>query len=145
MTHTLEHPPSYPSPDSPDTGPPQHWRLRTKVLIGVGALVAVAGGIVGLDYAVSETQHQSRAFQESVTAVDADIAAGSLRIVTSDQPGVTVEMTVRSGLRSPSHSESVVNGHLVIHSGCGFAFDTCWINYFISVARRCRCHCTRRR
>jgi len=133
MTHTLEHPPSYPSPDSPDTGPPQHWRLRTKVLIGVGALVAVAGGIVGLDYAVSETQHQSRAFQESVTAVDADIAAGSLRIVASDQPGVSVEMTVRSGLRSPSHSESVVNGHLVIHSGCGFAFDTCWINYVIRV------------
>jgi len=42
-------------------------------------------------------------------------------------------MTVRSGLRSPSHSESVVNGHLVIHSGCGFAFDTCWINYVIRV------------
>jgi len=134
MTTTLEHSTTDPSPDSPDSGR-RRWRLRTKVLIGVGAAVAVTGGIVCLDYAVSETQHETRAFQQPVNSVDADVSSGSLRVVGSDSPDVTVEMTVHSGVRSPSHSESVVKGRLLLRSACDFGFptDNCTVDYVVHV------------
>jgi hypothetical protein len=103
------------------------------VLIGAGAVVAVTAGIGLLDYAVSDTQHETRVFQQAVTAVDADVSSGSLRVVGSDQPDVTVEMTVHSGVRSPSHSETVVNGNLLVRSACEFGFTNCTVDYVIRV------------
>jgi len=132
MTTTLEHPTNRPSPDSPDTGP-KRWRLRTKVLIGVGTTVVVVGGIGVLDCAVSETQHQTRVFHQQVTALDTDLSSGSLRVVGGDTSDVTVEMTVHRGMRSPSHSETVVNGRLLLRSACDFGFttDNCSVDYVI--------------
>ena len=72
-------------------------------------------------------------FQQAVTAVDADVSSGSLRVVGSDQSDVTVEMTVRSGVRSPSHSETVVNGNLLVRSACDFGFTNCTVDYVIRV------------
>jgi len=132
MTTTLEHPANRPSPDSPDPSP-KRWRLRTKVLIGVGTTVVVVGGIGVLDYAVSETQHETRVFHEQVTALDTDLSSGSLRVVGGDTSDVTVEMTVHSGVQSPSHSETVVNGRLLLRSACDFGFttDNCSVDYVI--------------
>src|SRR4051812_40817132 len=133
MTTTLESPTFYPSTDSPDTDPQHHWRLRTKVLIGVGALAAVAGGMVLADHAMATTQHQTRVFHDTVTALDLDASSGSIRVVGGDQPEGTVDMIVHSGLRSPSHSETVVNGHLRVESDCNFTFTECSVDYVINV------------
>ena len=132
MTTTLEHPTNRPSPDSPDPSR-KRWRLRTKVLIGVGTALAVGGAIGVLDCAVSETQHETRLFHQQVTALDADLSSGSLRVVGSDTSDVTVEMTLHSGVRSPSHSETVVNGRLLLRSACDFGFmtDNCSVDYVI--------------
>jgi len=132
MTTTLEHPTNRPSPDSPDPSR-KRWRLRTKVLIGVGTALAVGGAIGVLDCAVSETQHETRLFHQQVTALDADLSSGSLRVVGSDTSDVTVEMTLHSGVRSPSHSETVVSGRLLLRSACDFGFmtDNCSVDYVI--------------
>ena len=103
------------------------------MLIAAGAVVAVAAGIGLLDYAVSDTQHETRVFPQAVTTVDANVSSGSLRVVASDQPDVTVEITVRSGVRSPSHSETVVNGHLLVRSACNFGLTNCTVDYVIRV------------
>src|SRR3954447_19120074 len=112
MTTTLESPTFNPPTDSPETESPRHWRLRTKVLIGVGVLAAVAGGMVVADHAMYTTQHETRVFPETITALDLDASSGSIRVVGADQSNVTVDMTVHSGLRSPSHSETMQNGLL---------------------------------
>jgi len=103
------------------------------VLIGVGALVAIGGGVFLIDQAVSETQHEATVFQQAVSVIDVDVSAGSVRIIGSDRSDVSVDMTVHSGIRSPSHSESVVDGHLRVHSGCDFGFDNCSVDYVIKV------------
>ena len=133
MTTTLESPTFNPPTDSPDTDPRRHWRLRTKVLIGVGALAAVTGGLVVIDQAMKTTDHETRVFQQTVTALNLDASSGSIRVVGGDQPDVTVEMTVHSGLRSPSHSETVQNGRLRVQSDCNFTFTDCSVDYVIKV------------
>ena len=42
-------------------------------------------------------------------------------------------MTLHSGVRSPSHSETVVNGRLLLRSACDFGFmtDNCSVDYVI--------------
>jgi hypothetical protein len=133
MTNTLEHPVLPPLPASPNDGVPHRRRVRAFVMIGVGAVVAIGGGIFLIDHAVSETRHEATVFEEPVTAVDLDISSGSVRVIGSDRTDVTVDMTVRSGIRSPSHSEAVVNGRLLIHSACDFGFDNCAVDYVIRV------------
>ncbi|HZX54808.1 MAG TPA: hypothetical protein VFE86_08995, partial [Ilumatobacteraceae bacterium] len=133
MTTTLESPTFNPPTDFPETESPRHWRLRTYVLLGVGALAAVAGGMVVADHAMATTQHETRVFQETITALDLDASSGSIRVVGADQSNVTVDMTVHSGLRSPSHTETVQNGRLRVQSDCSFTFTDCFVDYVIKV------------
>src|SRR4051812_6148882 len=65
MTTTLESPTFNPPTESPDNDPQRHWRLRSKVLIGVGALAAVAGGLVVIEQAMKTTDHETRVFQQT--------------------------------------------------------------------------------
>jgi hypothetical protein len=138
MTTTLESPTFYQpidprNSDPRNSDPRRGWRLTTKVLIGVGALAAVAGGVFVADHAMASTQHETRVFQQTVTALDLDASPGSIRVVAGDQPDVTVDMTVHSGLRSPSHSETVRDGRLQVRSDCGFTFTNCSVDYVITV------------
>jgi hypothetical protein len=111
------------------------WRPRTKVLIVAGAGIAAFGAAIAVDLAMAGTSHATAHFNQPIVRVDADIDSGSLRIVGSNDPEITIESTVHSGIRGPSHSETVVGDRLVVRSNCPFDLitTTCSVDYIIHV------------
>jgi Putative adhesin len=118
-----------------ETTTTKKWRPRTKVLIVAGAGVAAFGAAIAVDLAMAGTSHASAQFNQPIVRVDADIDSGSLRIVGSNDPKITIESTVHSGIRGPSHSETVVGDRLVVRSNCPFDLitTTCSVDYIIHV------------
>ena len=112
-----------------------HWRTRTKVLVATGALVTAFAAATAIDLAMAHSTHATAHFRQPITAVDAKIDAGSLRIVGSDDPEITVDATVHKGLHSPSHSVTMRDGRLVIRSDCSLAAisTTCAVDYVVHV------------
>ena len=122
------------SPPALDT-PAKKWRPRTKMLVFAGIAVAALGATTAIDHAMAGTSHATTHFQQPIVLVDANIDAGSVRIVGSDQTEITVDASVHSGLRGPTHSETVVGDRLVIRSNCPFDLitTTCAVDYVIHV------------
>lgn len=123
--------------ESPTTldSPTTKWRTRTKVLVFAGAGVAILGATIAVDLAMAGTSHATTHFQQPIALVDANIDSGSLRLIGSDQPEITIDASVHSGLRGPTHSETVVGNRLVIRSDCPFDLitTTCSVDYVIHV------------
>ena len=125
--------------ESPTTTSPvptaKKWRPRTKVLVAAGAGVAALGATVAIDLAMAGTGHATAHFDQPIVRVDADIDSGSLRLVGSDDSRITIESTVHSGIRGPSHSETIVGNRLVVRAKCPFDLiaTTCSVDYVIHV------------
>jgi hypothetical protein len=128
---TMEESPTTPA----TTTSTKKWRPRTKVLIVAGAGVAALGAALAIDLAMASTSHATAHFDQPIVRVDAKIDSGSLRLVGSDDPRITIESTVHSGLRGPSHTETVVGDRLVVRSNCPFDLITasCSVDYVIHV------------
>jgi hypothetical protein len=91
-----------------ETGAPNgiHWRTRTKVLIATDAVVTAFAAAIAIDLGMAHSTHVTAHFRQPITAVDAKIDAGSLRVIGSDDPEITVDATVHKGLHSPSRTTS---------------------------------------
>jgi hypothetical protein len=122
------------SPTTPASAT-KRWRTRTKVLVVAGAATAALGAAIAVDLAMAGTSHATAHLDGPVTIVDADIDAGSVRLVGTDDNEITIESTVHSGVRGPSHSEKVVGDRLVVRSNCPFDLvtATCSVDYVIRV------------
>jgi hypothetical protein len=103
---------------SPHSAPPR-WRLRSKVLVGVGATATLVGGLLALDLATNDSRHATTQFSGTVNVLDVDLEAGSLRVVGTAGAAITVDVTVHGGLHRASHSEAMVGDHLRLHADCG--------------------------
>ena len=113
------------------------WRLRTRVLIAGGALVAVLGSAAGIDVATRDRDHESHVFESGVSSLDARISSGSLEVIGTDDPNITIEVTTRGGLRGPKHSERVVGDQLELRSSCPLHLLTpsCSVDYVVRLPR----------
>ena len=136
-TATLE-PPQAPRASHPalqPDEPPRRWRTRTKVLIGVGAVAVMAGGVVALDLVTDQSHHSSRRFAGTVNVLDVDMSSGSLRVIGTDDPVVTVDVTTHGGLQSADHSETVDGDHLRLRSDCGLSVlsPSCGVDFVVHV------------
>ena len=122
------------SPTALDS-PARKGRRRTKILVFAGVGVAALGATIAIDLAMSSTSHATTHFQQPIVLVDANVDSGSVRIVGSDQPEITIDASVHSGLRGPTHSETVIGNRLVIRSNCPFDLITltCAVDYVIHV------------
>jgi hypothetical protein len=142
MTTTADHPTAEtpPPPADPPRPPRPHRRWRRRALIGTGVAVVVVGASWGVDCLVRGTDHHTEVFSDRVTTVDARLSAGSLRIVPTDDPNVTVEEAVRGGVRSPSHSERVDGETLVLRSSCSLELfsPSCEVDYVVHVPQAVR-------
>ncbi len=138
-TATLEPPyvPQAPDPELQPDEPPRRWRTRTKVLIRVGAVAVMAGGVVVLDLVTDQSHHSSRQFAGTVNVVDVDMSSGSLRVIGTNDPVVTVDVTTHGGLRSADHSETVDGDHLRLRSDCGLDVlaPSCGVDFVVHVPR----------
>ena len=121
------------APSLEQTGP--KWRARTKFLVGAGAVVAIGGAVVAVDLIADASHHTTRQFTGTVSEIDFDVSSGSVRVVGTDDPVVTVDVTTHGGVRRASHSEQLVGDHLVLHSGCGFDLltPTCGVDFVVHV------------
>ncbi|MGZ4740099.1 MAG: hypothetical protein ACXVLM_12895 [Ilumatobacteraceae bacterium] len=129
-----------PTTDTDTTTEPERqanktWRTRTKVLVAAGVLAGAFVALTAIDLAMAHTTHAAAQFRQPVTAIDASIDGGSLRIVGTNDSATTVDATVHQGLHTPSHSVTVENGRLVIRSNCTLAVitRTCAVDYIVHV------------
>lgn len=115
--------------------PTSRWRMRTKLLVGAGAVAALGGAAIAVDLATDHSRHSSRRYTTAVTELDLDVNSGSVRIVASDDPVTTVDVTTHGGLRHASHSETIVGDHLLLRSHCGFDLvtPTCGVDFVVHV------------
>lgn len=116
----------------------RRWRRRTKVLVGVGGLIAVGGCVIALDLALSDRDTKTLHFDQPIEAVAVDMSGGSIRVVGTDESTITVEMSVRSGLLGTDHRERVENGRLVIETSCPVHLlaPSCEVDYIVHVPWR---------
>ncbi len=105
------------------------------MLVAVGGVVAVAGSVIALDFALRDRDNRTLRFDRPIDEVAVDISGGSIRLIGTDDSTITVEMSVRSGIRGPNHRERVEDGRLVIESSCPFrlATPTCEVDYTVHV------------
>jgi hypothetical protein len=110
-------------------------RTRTWVLLGAGAVLALAGSLVAADLVSNETDTTQLQFDGSIDALTLHVSNGSVRVEGSDESDVTIGTEMHGGLRKPRHSEAVVDDTLVVRSDCpwGPMSVTCSIDYTIRV------------
>jgi len=122
-----------PAPEPEHTG--SRHTTRTKVLVAAGAVVALGGAFLTVDLLTNSSHRTTHRFTDAVTELDLDVSAGTVRVVGSDDPVVTVDVTTHGGVHRPSHSETLVGGHLRLHSGCGFDIisPTCGVDFVVHV------------
>jgi hypothetical protein len=103
-------------------------------LVAVAAIGAI-GAFVAVDLATRDHDERTTVFDDPVVAVDADVSAGSLHIVGTDDPQVTVIRKTRSGVIGPDRHEAVRDGRLVIRSDCasGLFAPSCRVDYEVRV------------
>ena len=108
---------------------------RTWVLLGAGAVVALAGSLVAADLVANDTDTTRMQFNDSIDALTLDVSNGSVRVEGTSESNITIETEVHGGLRKPSHSEAVVGDTLVVQSDCslGPVSPTCSVDYTIRV------------
>ena len=111
-------------------------RLR-RVLIGVGGVLLACGSVAGVDLVLEQHDQSTVSFRDPVSSVHADVSAGSVQLVGNDDPTVTLERRIESGIRGPSHDEWVDDGKLVIRSSCPLRVLTpaCGVDYIVHVPR----------
>jgi hypothetical protein len=126
-----------PHDTTPVTPAERPSRSRIKILIGVGAVVALGAGAIALDRSLSDHERTTQTFEGAITSVVVDVTGGSVTVVGSDDPTVTVDAYIESGLRSPSHHETLDDSRLVISSHCNLRVFTpsCSTDYVIHVPR----------
>jgi hypothetical protein len=122
---------------TPGTPAERPSRTRIKILVGVGAVIALGVGATALDRSLSDHERTTQTFEGAITSVVVDVTGGSVTVVGSDDPTVTVDAYIESGLRSPSHHETLEDGQLAISSHCSLRMFTpsCSTDYVIHVPR----------
>ena len=67
--------------------------------------------------------------------LDVDMSSGSLRVVGTNDPVVTVDVTTHGGLRSADHSETIDGDHLRLRSDCGLGVlsPSCGVDFVVHV------------
>jgi hypothetical protein len=95
----------------------------------------MAGGVVTLDLVTNQSHHTSRQFTGTVNVLDVDMSSGSLRVIGTNDPVVTVDVTTHGGLQSADHSETIDGDHLRLRSDCGVAVlsPSCGIDFVVHV------------
>ena len=122
---------------NPTTPPYRFPRWLRNVLLAVG-FVSLAGlTAVVADVVANDSEATTLTFTDPVDRLMIDVASGDVKIVGSDEPGVTIEIVTYGGLRSPDHHETVRDGTLTIGAGCGDTpfTPTCSIDYIVHVPR----------
>jgi hypothetical protein len=95
-------------------------------VLGVGALAAV-------DVASRDHRERTTTFDAPIAMIDADVSAGTVHIVGSDEPGVSVTVRTRAGIAGPDHHERVEGDRLVLRSDCpsGLWAPSCQVEYIV--------------
>jgi hypothetical protein len=123
---------------------PARQHVSTRARGGVWAVVgllfaavlvlAVAGSFIG-SIAYEKIMPTSRAFAGSIRAVDIEIDNGSVTIEPVATTGAVVTSSGLSGLSSPSDTEHVTGGTLVVRSSCPTRFfeNHCTRSYVLRI------------
>ena len=108
-------------------------RRRAWTLIGIGAAIAIGSGAIATDFALRDDDRIVKSFDGPVTSVSIDVSGGSVTIIGTDDSTANVTLDIESGLRGPSHHETLENGRLVIASNCplGMFTPTCATDYLV--------------
>ena len=110
-------------------------RRRAWSLIGIGAAIAIGSGAIATDLVLRDDDRIVKSFDGPVTSVSIDVSGGSVTIIGTDDSTANVTLDIESGLRGPSHHETLENGRLVIASNCplGMFTPTCATEYRVEV------------
>jgi hypothetical protein len=110
-------------------------RVRTKLMICAGVVIATGGAVAALDLALKGDDADTKTFDTPISAVAVDMAGGSLTIIGSNEPTITVELTAKGGLRKANHSERIEDGRLIVKSTCpmGMLTPSCKTDYVLHV------------
>lgn len=128
--------PSDTAPDAaPDIMAKRPVRRRATILIGIGGVIAIGAGVVAIDRSLSDSDREVATFGGPISSVVIDVSGGSVTLVGSDDPTVGVDVNVESGLRRPTHHESLEDGRLLITSHCPVRMFTlsCSTDYVVRV------------
>jgi hypothetical protein len=119
--------------DSPRRGP---FRRPATVVAAIAASAVVAiGALISVDLATRDHEEHTATFDEPIAFVDAELSAGAVHIVGTDDPQVTVTRRARSGVLGPHQHEAVDGDRLVIRADCpsGLFAPSCRVDYEVRV------------
>ena len=111
--------------------------------IAFGAVFVVAALFWGLVQAVSLLAFDRQRFEQSfdvaiagtITKIDVDNGAGSVRLVGTDADSIQIDGKVVRGINEPSHTERVVGETLEIDASCSTLGNFCSVDYVVQVPR----------
>ena len=122
-------------PASPPSPPSRSRRSAWIIAGGVFCVIALAyGTYMVVDLLAFGRDHFQRTFTEPVTTIEIHNGAGSVRLEGTTGSEVSVDASIRRGLRKPSHRETITGGLLVLDAKCPSMFtNTCNLNYAVRV------------
>jgi hypothetical protein len=110
-------------------------RLAWLVPGSVFAVASLGWGTASVADVLAHERHDLHVvYTQPIHVIDIDTDKGSIHIIGTNDPTVTLDAKISEGLRSGSHSEQVQGDRLVIRAGCPVLFSTwCGVDYTLRV------------
>jgi hypothetical protein len=101
------------------------------------AVAALGWGSVNIVDVLAHERHDLHVeYAQAIHTIDIDADKGSVHVIGTDDPKVTLDAKVSEGLRSGSHREQLDGDRLVLRARCPAIFATwCGVDYTIRVPR----------
>ncbi len=121
-------------PQPPSPPPPRRRRRMRTIILAGGATLGAATAITGIDALLNKAERHAVSLPGPIDRVELDVSGGSVTIVSTTGPTITIEIVRHGGLRGPQHTESLDGTTLDIRSSCRRLLTfTCGIDYIIHV------------
>lgn len=99
--------PNHSAPTPSPHGRRSRRSRRTKIITAVGALTVLGAGIPILGTTLDQRHHTSLRFTDQINVLDLDASGGTVKVIGTTDPYVTVDIFTHDGLQHSPHAETV--------------------------------------